>query len=191
MGATCAYTLGILDAYSTQHRAFLASGFVCEKCHSALHTGRWMPNIVCLDKAGKPIPTLQTRSRGHCFECQVCQHRWPLSRPRSPLSVLWFGLAASFVIGLLSASVLPSYGIIAPAVFVAFVATDWCRLDAEQREVNWTAAQANFTFFLYPIAVPVYLIKTRRANSLPAILFALIYGVVVWLLTYWGFIVAG
>lgn len=105
--------------------------------------------------------------------------------------MLWFGLAASFMAGLLAASVLPGYGSIVPAVVVAFVATIWCRLDAQQREVGWTPAQTYFTFFLYPIAVPVYLLQTRRANSLPAILFALIYGTVVWMLIYWGFDVAG
>ena len=94
--------------------------------------------------------------------------------PHPPQKVLWVGLAACFIVGMLSASVLPRSDNIIPSVVIGFVAVAWCRLDARNRQLRWSSAQTYLTFFLYPIAVPVYLIQSQKQSAIPAIVFALL-----------------
>lgn len=105
----------------------------------------------------------------------------------SPPAILWIGLAGSYPVGSLAATARVSHREIIPAFFIALIATIWCRLDANARALPWTRRQTYFTFFLYPFAVPIYLLQTMKQRALPAILFALIYGLVIWWIAIEGF----
>lgn len=104
--------------------------------------------------------------------------------------VLWLGLAGAFVVGLLGASVLREGMSIFPAVVVGLVAAMWCRLDALQRGAVWAPVHTYFTFSLYPIAVPMYLLRSGRPRPMTAIALAVLYGIGAWLLLVAGFLMA-
>jgi hypothetical protein len=78
VGSLTAYTLGVVDRYSPEHRRFLASGFECASCHSTLLTSRGMADVKCLAQDGSEVPMLQARAKAKFFACPKCSHRWEL-----------------------------------------------------------------------------------------------------------------
>ena len=69
-------TFGRLDRYTREHKSFLASGFVCEKCRERL-LGKWgIADVKCYDSKGGIVPLMQARFKGKYFECPKCLFRW-------------------------------------------------------------------------------------------------------------------
>jgi hypothetical protein len=79
-GSITAYSVGLIDRYSPQHRRFLASGFTCAGCQSTLLNDSFIADIRCYDCDGKYVHILEIRRRGSVCECPRCGHRWPLRR---------------------------------------------------------------------------------------------------------------
>jgi len=80
VGSLTAYTLGIIDRYTPEHRQFLASGFECAGCHSTLINSRGMADVKCLAQDGSEVPMLQARAKARYFVCPKCSHRWGLRK---------------------------------------------------------------------------------------------------------------
>jgi len=75
-GTLAAFTLGIVDRYSKEHRTFLSSGFICQNCKKTLLTKYLVADVRCYDADGKLVPLVRARSKGRFFECPICQYRW-------------------------------------------------------------------------------------------------------------------
>ena len=72
-----AHTIGRLDRYTNEHRKFLSSGLVCQKCNEML-IGKWgTAGVNCYDANDKRIPIILARLKGRYFECPKCLHQWP------------------------------------------------------------------------------------------------------------------
>src|SRR5258706_16048875 len=80
VGGLFAHTIGRLDRYTTEHREFLSSGFVCKKCHQTLMGKWWTAGVNCYDSKGEKISIMKARLKGRFFECPKCLHRWPFRR---------------------------------------------------------------------------------------------------------------
>lgn len=83
VGSLTAYTLGVIDRYSAEHRRFLASGFVCGGCHETLirkyhrwPVSGWVADAECYGPQGEEVPLLQARKKGSHFACPKCSYRW-------------------------------------------------------------------------------------------------------------------
>src|SRR5882724_5145469 len=79
-GVVIANTLGRLDRYTKEHRKFLSSGFVCQKCRQTLVGRWWTAGVNCCDSNGQKVPIMQARLKGRYFECPKCLHRWPFRK---------------------------------------------------------------------------------------------------------------
>ena len=77
VGALTAHTLGRLDQYTTEHRKFLSSGYVCQECNQALIGKWWTAGVNCYDSEGQRVSLMHARLKGRYFECPKCLHRWP------------------------------------------------------------------------------------------------------------------
>lgn len=83
-GSLAAYTLGLLDSYTPEHRRFLSSGFICGACKEFLIKKTLLADVVVYDPQGNVIPMLQARARGKYFACPKCGHRWEFRRMKQP-----------------------------------------------------------------------------------------------------------
>ncbi|MFO0911597.1 MAG: hypothetical protein U0795_01465 [Pirellulales bacterium] len=81
-GAVTAYTVGLLDRYTAEHRRFLASGFVCGACKEFLIKKTLVADVMVLDASGNSVPLLLARLKGKYFVCPRCGHRWELRRTK-------------------------------------------------------------------------------------------------------------
>src|SRR5882724_8769632 len=75
-GSVWAYTGGMLDRYTPEHRRFLSSGFICGSCKEFLVKNTLVANVITYDDQGNVIPMLQARWKGKYFGCPKCGHRW-------------------------------------------------------------------------------------------------------------------
>jgi hypothetical protein len=78
--APLAYTIGVADRYTKEHRKFLSSGFVCQNCKETLLTKWWVADVNCYDSNGDTIPIMKLRLKARFFECPKCFHRWPFRK---------------------------------------------------------------------------------------------------------------
>jgi len=79
-GSIAAYTLGLLDSYTPEHRRFLSSGFVCGSCKEFLLTKTLMAEVIIYDGQGNEVPMLQARAKGKYFACPKCGYKWEIRR---------------------------------------------------------------------------------------------------------------
>ncbi len=82
-GSITAYTIGVLDRYSDEHRRFLSSGFICGGCGEFLIRKTLVADVIVYDDLGNRIPMLQARFKGKYFGCPKCDHRWELRKTKS------------------------------------------------------------------------------------------------------------
>lgn len=116
VGGLWAQTFGRLDRYTGEHREFLSSGFVCQKCHERL-IGNWLiADVKCYDSTGGTVPLMQARLRGRYFECPKCLHRWPFRLPS-----MKFGNGIKVVIGFLIVALVTALGFLAYARWQNFM----------------------------------------------------------------------
>ena len=80
IGRMTAYTIGLLDGYSTEQLRFISSGYICGACGEILIKRTWEFDCVMLDSEGVAIPILQARAKGKYCACLKCGHRWELRR---------------------------------------------------------------------------------------------------------------
>ena len=79
-GAVVAYTVGVVDRFTKEHKKFLSSGFVCQNCKETLLTKWWAADIKCYDVKGEKVPLMKLRLKARFFECPKCLHRWPFRK---------------------------------------------------------------------------------------------------------------
>src|SRR5262249_50102219 len=75
-GSIAAYTLGLFDKYTREHRRFLTSGFTCGSCGEFLIKKTLMADVVIYDNEGNSISVLQARAKGKSFACPKCGYKW-------------------------------------------------------------------------------------------------------------------
>jgi len=75
-GYLAAYTIGVIDKYSAEHKRFLKSGFICALCKGFLLKKTLVADVIIKDKDGNEVPILKTRAKGKYFCCPRCNHRW-------------------------------------------------------------------------------------------------------------------
>jgi len=81
-GSISAYTLGLLDRYTPEHRRFLSSGFICGACKEFLIKKTLVADVNVFDEQGNAIPLLQARAKGKYFGCPKCGHKWQFRQTR-------------------------------------------------------------------------------------------------------------
>lgn len=77
VGSFTAATMGRIDRYSDEHRAFLSSGYVCGGCRRTLMRWWGVADVAALSPQGTPVPLTQARRRADRWRCPKCQHTWP------------------------------------------------------------------------------------------------------------------
>ncbi len=82
-GAIAAYTIGLIDRYSLEHRRFLSSGFICGGCRGFLIKKTLIADVQIMDANGGEVPMFMARSRGKYFKCPRCGHQWEFRQAKA------------------------------------------------------------------------------------------------------------
>ncbi len=82
-GSLAAYTIGILDHYTPEHKRFLASGFICASCRGFLLKKTMMADVIIKDADGNEVSMMKARSKGKFFCCPRCNHEWAFKEDRN------------------------------------------------------------------------------------------------------------
>jgi len=82
-GSIAAYTVGLIDRYTPEHRRFLSSGFTCGNCREFLIKKTLMADVLVVDEHGSEVPILMARLKGKYCKCPRCGHQWASRQAKS------------------------------------------------------------------------------------------------------------